>query len=67
MNYHTTQNKNRFKVSKSTAKLYTRTTRIKVDDKKIIGKNISTQNNRQITNKFSDYYKTVTLTDKKML
>ena len=62
--FHITQ-KNGFKVGRSTAKLYTRTTGIKVDDKKIIGKNISTRNNRQITTKFSDYYKTVTLTDKK--
>ena len=35
--FHITQ-KNGFKVSRSTAELYTQTTGIKVDDKKIIGK-----------------------------
>ena len=45
--------------------MYTRTTGIKVDDRKIIGKHISTENSNQIANSFKDYYRSITLTDRK--
>ena len=45
--------------------MYTRTTGIKVDDKKIIGKHISTESRNKIASSFNDYYKSITLTDRK--
>ena len=45
--------------------MYTRTTGIKVDDKKIIGKHISTESSNQIASSFNDYYRSITLTDRK--
>ena len=45
--------------------MYTRATGIKVDDKKIIGKHISTESSNQIASSFNDYYRSITLTDRK--
>ena len=56
---------NKFQVSKFGAKLYTKSTGIKVDKHKIIGHDTTKKNSSIQSNKFNDYYKAITVADQK--
>ena len=57
--------RNKFKVSKISAKLYTKQTGIKVDKNKIIDSKASVQDNKIFDQQLKNYYGTVSLKDQK--
>ena len=56
---------NKLQISRISAKLYTKSTREKVDKHKIIGNNVSKKDDSIHINQCHDYYKAITIADQK--
>ena len=58
--------KNKYKISKVSAKIYTKNTGIRVSEDKIVDSEVSVHNKKKIDDKLKTYYNTITSIDRKL-